>query len=400
MGLFMSLDFQQVRQQVAEMGKTAPRRVEHLQRLYKKALETLISNADQVLQLRGKVSTAVGFNPILRCAVPGSETLNHTNALPPMPEKATIIAADGSQINPDRHASVDYCLINIGAIQMRLGEPDAPSTTVQSDLLYDDQLYTETGRLSERLVALRRDLRERQFLAKLAKDAPPPLITLADGPLELWIGQEKGQDAKEYKKAVSSYQEVLHDLHQSGASTVGYIDKPRGDLLVRLLEIALLPMEEIANAGKRAQRKLLGVTDTDLFQNILAPGERSAIFGIQSQNAKIFADEIRTHFFYLNVGSGKGPKAYPVRVEIPTWVVESDQMVDGIHAVLVDQCKILGTRTYPYLLHRAHEVAVVTRDDKKQVERMIALELYKRGLNVGEKSHKQGAKDLAGRTRI
>jgi len=42
---------------------------------------------------------------------------------------------------------------------------------------------------------------------------------------------------------------------------------------------------------------------------------------------------------------------------------------------------------------------VVTLDDKKQVERMIALELYQRGLSVGETSHKQATKDLPGRGR-
>jgi hypothetical protein len=100
------------------------------------------------------------------------------------------------------------------------------------------------------------------------------------------------------------------------------------------------------------------------------------------------------------VGSGIGAKAYTVRVEIPAWVVDNEPLLDNIHAVLVDQCRTLGTRPYPYLLHRSHEVAVVTRDDKKQVERMIALELYKLGLKVGGESHKQGTKDLPGRTRI
>jgi hypothetical protein len=75
-------------------------------------------------------------------------------------------------------------------------------------------------------------------------------------------------------------------------------------------------------------------------------------------------------------------------------------MVDAIHAVLVQQCKVLGTRTYPYLLHRSHEEAVVTLDDKVQVERMIAFELRQRGLNVGEASHKQATKDLPGRRRM
>jgi hypothetical protein len=73
-------------------------------------------------------------------------------------------------------------------------------------------------------------------------------------------------------------------------------------------------------------------------------------------------------------------------------------MLDTLHAVLVSQCRILGSRPYPYLLHRAHEVALVSLDEKDQVISMIMQELRKRGVEVGEKSNKQANKDLGGRT--
>ena len=75
-------------------------------------------------------------------------------------------------------------------------------------------------------------------------------------------------------------------------------------------------------------------------------------------------------------------------------------MLDDLHAVLLQQCQILGSRTYPYIIHRSHEVAVVTKDEKNQVERLIALEFYKRGLNLSEVSQKQALKDLPGRTSV
>lgn len=395
----MSLDFQQVRQQIIEMGKSAPMRVAHLQNLHKKALEALGANADQMALLRQKVNAALASNSNLRCAVPGDEPLTHHSTLPPLPEVATLLAADGSQINPDPHNLIDYCLVNVGAVQMHLGSPEPPTTIIETELIYHEKMYTDTGRLSEGLVALRRDLSERQLLAKLAQDAIPPIITLTDGPLELWTRRSGDQEAREYEEAFKSYLKTLHELRGLGASTLGYIDKPRGDLLVRLLEVAILPLDEIEHAGQRQHRRLLGVTDTELFRNLLSPGERSAIFGIQSPTTARYDEELKQHFFYLNVGTGEGSKSYPVRVEIPAWVAGNLKMVDDIHAILVQQCKILGTRTYPYLLHRSHEVAVVTLDDKKQVERMIALELYQRGLSVGETSHKQATKDLPGRGR-
>lgn len=396
----MSLDYQQVRQQIIAMGQGAPERARYLQNLRATARQAMDDHADQLRLLQDKVRAAQRFNSNLRCALPGNEGLNHKNPPPPLPDSITIIAADGSQINPDRHAFVDYCLVNVGAIQMELGKTEHPATTVRSQLLYDDQMYTETGRMTEPLVALRRDLYERKLLVDLAQEAAPPVLTLTDGPLELWVGQESGQNAAAYDRTFKQYLETLDQLYTSGATTAGYIDRPRGDLLVRLLEIALLPLDQLEHAGDQSHRRFLGITDSDLFRDLLEPGERSAIFGIQTRNAGKYANHLALHFFYLNVGKGRGEKAYPVRVEIPAWVVLQPGGIDQVQSVLVQQCRILGTRTYPYLLHRSHEIAVVTLDEKAQLERMIALELSKRGFPPGEASQKQATKDLPGRTRM
>ncbi|MFN2233079.1 MAG: hypothetical protein ACK2U1_02540, partial [Anaerolineales bacterium] len=90
---------------------------------------------------------------------------------------------------------------------------------------------------------------------------------------------------------------------------------------------------------------------------------------------------------------------YLVRVEIPAWVAADEHMLNDIQAVLVHQCQILGGRTYPYLLHRSHEVAVVTRDEKQQLDNMISLEIQNRLGKLGLSSEKQATKDLPGRTR-
>jgi hypothetical protein len=387
----MALDYQQVREQVIQMGERAPQRAEYFRTLREKAHQTLEANADKNQFLLEKIQAALSHNPSLRCALPKEEALNKVFPQPLVPEEITILAADGSQINPDRHASVDYCLVNVGAIQMQYGSPASPTTTVRSRLFYDDQMFTSTGRITERLVALHRDLRERQLLAELIREQQPPIITLTDGPLELWVGRESEPEAKEYEKHFKDYLKALRQLHKSGASAAGYIDRPRGDLLIRLLEIALLPRDEINKAG-REYRPLRWVTDAELFQRILQPGERSAIFGIQSRNADKYNAELALHFFYLNVGRDED-HPYPVRVEIPAWVAEEPQMLDELQAVLVHQCQIMGGRTYPYLLHRSHEVAVVTRDEKSQLENMISLELQNRGVSVAGVSQKQGSKE-------
>ncbi len=82
-----------------------------------------------------------------------------------------------------------------------------------------------------------------------------------------------------------------------------------------------------------------------------------------------------------------------MRVEIPAWVAQNAAMLDILHGILVRQCQIAGNIPYPYLLHRAHEIAVVSRDEKEQLERMIAQELLKHGIKPGRQSAKGRFKD-------
>ncbi|MBV5347240.1 DNA double-strand break repair nuclease NurA, partial [bacterium] len=102
--------------------------------------------------------------------------------------------------------------------------------------------------------------------------------------------------------------------------------------------------------------------------------------------------------FYLNVGTEGHP--WPVRVEIPKWVADDKSKLDLLHGVLVKQCRMMGSKPYPYLLHRAHETAVVKMEEKQQIEQMLAMELRNQSEEMDEGSYKQSAKDGAGRTRM
>lgn len=174
----------------------------------------------------------------------------------------------------------------------------------------------------------------------------------------------------------------------------GYLEKPYSSPIVRLLEIAYATEEKLAQI--QDYHPLQGVLDFYLFSGLLQPGERSAVFALQSPAAKFYKDELALHSFYVNVG--RAGHHWVARVDVPAWVVQNPEHLNHIHAVLIDQCKMMGGRHYPYLLHRAHETALVTLEDKDQVTQMIVLELRRRGVWVGERSQKQEAKDLAGRT--
>ncbi|MEW5867662.1 MAG: DNA double-strand break repair nuclease NurA [Chloroflexota bacterium] len=397
----MSLDFLQVREQIKRLGENAPQRARRLQTLRQRARQQLKNSANDLEHLVRKVHlVASNYDPNLRCALPSLEpirgreleALDSCFPLPNVPGQATILAADGSQITPDRHAPVNYCLINVGAIQMQIGAADAPEISIASQLLYDEELYTPTGMITDARLALMRDLNERQELARLAQRAPAPVITFTDGPMELWGAKDNDS---EFQKSLDEYLRVLSVLRDLNVTTAGYVDKPAANLVVRLLEVAMLGENELPEIKKNYP--LRGVIDKDLYHELLGPGERSAIFAIQSRSAQQYKDELGLHFFYLNVGQPDHP--WLARVELPGWVAQDREMLDQLHAVLVQQCRIMGNRPYPYLLHRAHEAAVVSMEEKAQVTQMISLELRNRGVEVGEISSKQAAKDLQGRTK-
>ena len=393
----MTLDFQQVQEQVVQLGENAPLREKQMNERRARAANLLAQHAQELEALRHKVErVASRYDPTLRCALPVKESLDSALPLPLQCEVGTILTADGSQINPNRHAEVNYCLINVGAITMKPGSPEAPETFITSQLLYEEELYTGTGSMTEALLALKRDLRERAMLVDLAQRAQPPVITITDGPMELWGAKDAaGEGAAEYKKSLQDYQIVLKQLCTMNAITAGYVDKPGADLVMRLLEVASAPEDALNNI--RTHRPLRGVRDIDLYREILLPGCRSAVFQMQSKSMENYPGELAIHFFYLNVGREKHPKM--ARVEIPAWVAQNPEMLDNLHAALVNQCRILGARSYPYLLHRAHEAAVVTLEEQEQVTRMILMELRRRGVNVGDGSEKQAVKNLQPRTR-
>ena len=87
------------------------------------------------------------------------------------------------------------------------------------------------------------------------------------------------------------------------------------------------------------------------------------------------------------------------RVDIPAWVAENNTSVNTLHAELVDQCRALGNQPYPYALHRAHETALVTLEERKKVTEMLVSELGWHSIQTGKISSKQAIKDLGGRKR-
>lgn len=387
----MAIDYQQVSEKIKEIVIVAKSNFGDIKIRRELASQLLKVHALQFEALCRKVEQAVEFDPKLRCAFPTHEELNKSFELPDLPDRVTLIAADGSQINPDRHAALFFSMINIGAIVMEPGSGKAPDIFTYSDLKYGEDLFGESGMIGEDLISLGRDLAERQILLDLAEQYPAPVVVLTDGPVEVWGPKDGSSEA--YRQTVETHQVILSRLQDRNVTLGGVVDKPGANLVVRMLEIAELHDEEMKDV--REKNKLRGVTDLWLFKNLLRPGERSAVFGLQSSSKSYYKGGMALHFFYLNTSRDEHPNL--VRVEIPAWVAQDENQLNMLHAALISQSRILGARAYPYILHRAHEIAVVNLKDKQQVEQLLMLELRKNGLEVGEPSSKQIEKELPGR---
>jgi len=386
----MPVNLLDIQKKLSEFGAQAEVHKQIIASRQQEVSSLITDFADRLDDLRTLVERAASANPHLRCAVPTDEALNTAIAMPGLPPTFTMVAADGSQINPSRHAQVEFCVINVGVVKMVRGSGMTPEIQTHSQLLdYDALFLSGGGMISEGMVALKRDLREREALAELAGDLLRPAISMTDGPLELY---REPQETAEFSRTLERYLEVLGTLRDQGMITLGYVDKPGSDLIARLLE--LVPASDDDPATSRKQhRRFAGVSDRQLMSRLLlSTGERSAIFAIQSSTALRFTGDLAPHFFLLNVG--KPGKPHLARVEVPGWVASDKMLLGLIQGVLTEQAAIMGSRPYPYILHRAHEVAVVTLPEHQHVEEMIVTEFQRREIPLEENSNKQFHKDL------
>ena len=351
---------------------------------------------------------------------------------PPPPPRATLIATDGSQILPDRHAPFLYYLINIGAIIYAHGEPAAPGIVSLPSIFYptiEDDLTDDSPGFNKSEVTIARDRREIETLAALAlsmQGQPARTLALLDQRLLYWpfVGEQNKTE-----EAVFAWTAAMTQIYETGALLAGYIDRPGKASVVTLLQTLL--DDDTVNLKELGRRPAAGeLTDADLYATLLGPGERSPVFVDVSPANSRFAEEnplIEVCFFYLNPGArgqglgarGQGlgareedsslaPNPYPLtpnlaraiaRVDIPRWVAEDPAAVAFVHGLIYDQCQLMGD--YPYVLARADELAVVGRHDEMNLNAMIDGYMQRLGVPDGLLAAKADSKGIAraGRTR-
>jgi hypothetical protein len=384
----MSLELNKLTQQVDDLGADAAQRLAELSQRLPAAHATLnaIGVADD--ELRRKVQAALNFR--WAGAIPTSEAVNATFPLPPHPARVNVVAADGSQIYPDRHGVALYYLINVGSIVFRHGLAQAPSTRSQPEVFYEDaDLYEEDGgQIPSVKIDAERDLRELHELARLAaaEASTIPTVTLLDNGLLLYITLQAPHQRLS-DEVINAYLDELDALRRSGAAGAGVVDRPRAASVIRLLRLATLKPEEINEAELRDLGAFRRLADAMLF-DFLQPGERSALF-VNASPANQDRYKPRGHtiyFFYLN--AGRPGKDSLLRVEVPEWVAKDKAKLDLAHAAIFEQCRV--SDGFPYVLMRAHELAVVTMSERREFDQMVIGALIRRGLSPGISQKAQG----------
>lgn len=345
-----------------------------------------------------KIERALSADPTWRGAQPLGTLLNEQITPVNDKENAVLIAVDGSQVYLEPRDIMMYYVINTGSIILQQGSSLSPITVTRPLIYYkEEDIYNSYMQLKDRKeINAERELVEMKELARLATEEKDKTINnisqltiaITDGPLLIWSG-EKDTDAQE-RQRISEYVRQLELIQKVDCIPLGCIDQPRSANVLRLLDILELPESEI-NLDRLRRTSYQDMTDRTLFANILNPNERSAIFintarlnrrlanYDQGRTDGIFAEKgQQVCFFYLNVSRIKDEEnAIIIRIDLPIWVTYIPLMIDKIHNSIYEDCEGMG---YPYVLARAHELAVITNKDRRDFEDMLAIEMWKKGI--------------------
>lgn len=384
----VSLELNKIAEQTAEMGRVLANRAQHRRQTLPAARELLRLFATDQATLRQVAESETGR--LLRCAMPGDEKLDSAYQAPAMPDRVCIVAADGSQIYPDRHGLAFFYAINIGTIVYHHGSGRAPVATSQPTLHYsEDEVYPEGRLVSADMVGAERTLAEAEALVALAVGqvaGPQPVVALTDGPLLIWLQRAAIPEAQQ-ARILEGYLACLDAFRRHGIAVAGHVSRPHSAEVTGLLYLAHLDPDARSSVTSMATTPFRGLTDRALF-GFLQPGERSALF-VRGTAANLdFAR--RGHsvfFFYLNTGSDMA------RVEVPEWIAREGSLLDLMHATLWDQCQF--NEGYPYVLTRADEQAVIHSQEREALQDMIQRSMAQAGLPMPELSRKAQQKQVA-----
>ena len=302
------------------------------------------------------------------------------------PATVTVVATDGSQIFPDRHADPTCFLLNVGRIALHYGTLDPPLMAAEPDFRYQsedlDDLVPDDPSVpdaSAEIVSALRDEQELSWLhatASQERRSGREILALADGTLIRWM--LRGMKNRTLEAALlGRYIAILDRFQRDGIPLASYISRPGAAEVVNTLRL-----HRGEGDWDRGPDSLHGLQDRHLFERVLAVGERSAVFASRSEVLKEYGPHAVVAFYVRLAGE-------VARVEMPRWCAEVPGWLALVHSVILDQAEKGGG--YPIILQEAHERAVVRAEEKEMFFRLLRSRLHRDGLAVGA-SAKSGSK--------
>lgn len=320
------------------------------------------------------------------------EPLLTVRPAPAVAAEMTMVAADGSSIDLDRHGLAQCYLINIGAAVIHYGsDPDADLTSRATLYYSDDDLYLGANGarvpVQGALLDLKRTLAEQRRALEVARSVrrAGPAVVVLDGTLLLWQLSGRAAEESYVAEAIAAFAVGLEEFRRIGVPVCSYVSRPNGREVVNLLRLAACPdgPENCARCarGDCARALLAPLTDRMLLGH-LGAGERSARFASRSPVLRHYGVYGGIQFIYLNAG------AELARLEAPAWVCDDPALLDLVHAAIHDSC----TRGwgYPPALAEAHEQAIIRGGDRESF-----LHIVMEALNSADHPAAWSAKQLS-----
>ncbi len=272
-----------------------------------------------------------------------------------------VVAADSSFIEPDRHRGAFCHLINVGRVMLQYGAEESAciDSIPQHCSDYLEPVEEQGSTLSAECIAL-----EMAHLYELAAQHRPDLA-IYDGTLYQTGSNLFGSPglSKRIEPYLDDYNAKLREFHTIGVPIIGYISLGRATYVARALIAGLRSSLDIFHLSPQQRdyyaQQLAFLADTDIFEQLLAPGERSLIFqpwfseaGDDQQDSEMYQRDRDKYFTYLMVDE-------VVRIEFPRWVLPQ---FERVHELILSQCT-LG-KGYPIATTLADQYAKLRNQDR------------------------------------
>jgi hypothetical protein len=236
----------------------------------------------------------------------------------------------------------------------------------------------------------KRTVAETQILAEMACRwvNPPgahfntPNLAMTDGSLIYWFLENLPLEARE--TILVPVLTAWEQLRETQIPIMGYISAPRSIEAINFLRLEACTYDcpncvvtcSNLEEDKAPCQIIIPLRDATLWEHLLKPGQRSALWRSSSRILDLYDDVQKIYFCYVNVGTEIA------RVEVPAWVAQDSVLFDRALSIMLAQVyKGFG---YPVALAEAHNQAVIRGGDRARFFALLEQQMINAGLkNVG-----------------